>query len=243
MFKKQNNQSNHEKINTILSLFTHAYAHELREPIRNASNFTQLLSHQECSKFDDNAQVYIKNIQQCIDRMESVTRDISYYISLIEPVDYENVKVNTNDIVESIRKKLSATIIENKIRFNVGLLPSIFCATNHVYMLFFNLIENAVKFRSEMPLLVDIYAKQEENFWKFYISDNGIGIEREYHRSIFDIFKKLHDRNKYEGAGVGLAICKKIAQKYKGEIQVESVPSKGSTFIVTLPNDTILVGS
>lgn len=243
MFEKQTKQSNHEKINTILSLFTHAYTHELREPIRNVSNFTQLLSHQECSKIGDSGLVYIKNIQQCIDRMESVTRDISYYISLIEPVDYENVKVNVNDIIQSIRKKFSAKIIESTVSFNIGLLPSIFGEKNHVYMLFYNLIENAIKFHSERPILINIYANQEKNFWKFYISDNGIGIEEEYHHEIFDIFKKLHDRNKYEGAGLGLAICKKIVQKYKGKIQVESVPLKGSTFILTLPNDMIHVDS
>jgi light-regulated signal transduction histidine kinase (bacteriophytochrome) len=102
---------------------------------------------------------------------------------------------------------------------------------------FQNLLGNAIKFRSERPLEIEVGAEQEQHFWKLWIKDNGIGFDPEYQEKIFQVFQRLHSRQKYSGSGIGLSICKKIIERNGGNIWVETKPNIGSTFYFTLPSD------
>jgi signal transduction histidine kinase len=103
--------------------------------------------------------------------------------------------------------------------------------------LFFNLIDNALKFYYQTPLRVEIFAVEQDNFWEFHARDDGIGIEAEYHTRIFDMFTQLHRKEQYEGSGMRLAICQEIVHKHLGTICVQSIFGCGSEFIVTFSKE------
>jgi signal transduction histidine kinase len=107
--------------------------------------------------------------------------------------------------------------------------------TTAISQLFQNLLQNALKFRGENPPEVEISSYRQNGVWVFKVKDNGIGIAPEYNTKIFDLFRRLHTRDKYEGTGIGLAICKKIVDMHGGRIWVESTPGQGSVFCFTLP--------
>jgi light-regulated signal transduction histidine kinase (bacteriophytochrome) len=117
-------------------------------------------------------------------------------------------------------------------------LPTIMADTGQITQVLMNLIGNAIKFRSpDRPCQIQVSAKAGGNEWLFSIRDNGIGIDPQYKDKIFVIFERLHERKKYEGTGIGLAICKKIVERHGGRIWIESESGVGSTFYFTIPND------
>ena len=113
-------------------------------------------------------------------------------------------------------------------------LPTVSGQEPHFVQLLQNLVSNAIKYRSDRPPQVHVLAQQQGRFWQLAVADNGIGIDPEYHEQIFGVFKRLHGKN-ISGTGIGLAICKKIVDRYGGRIWVESEPGKGATFYFTLP--------
>ena len=107
----------------------------------------------------------------------------------------------------------------------------------HLQVLFQNLIGNAIKYRGEDPPRIHVSATADDGYWRFRVADNGMGIEPQFHRQIFGIFKRLHTHDKFPGTGIGLAICQRIAERYGGRIWVESEFGKGSTFFFTVPGE------
>ncbi len=104
-----------------------------------------------------------------------------------------------------------------------------------IYQVFINLIDNALKYRSHKKLIIDIFSIDKDSSWEIHIKDNGLGVDKEFQESIFNIFNRLHSKNEFEGSGVGLATCRKIINKHQGRIYIESVCGEGSDFIITLP--------
>ena len=167
--------------------------------------------------------------------MEMLITDLLAYCQAARTTDSTREPVNIRDVIETVRKNLSATIEETAAEIRTSNLPVVFADSVPLIHLFQNLVSNALKYRSDRPPLVTITATRNSGHWLFSIADNGIGIAREFQTQIFGIFKRLHDRAAYPGTGVGLAICQKIVERQGGRIWVESVPGRGSTFFFTLP--------
>ena len=131
--------------------------------------------------------------------------------------------------------KLKKEIVKNKVSFIHDHLPTLYVHKTGVTQLFYHLIQNAIKFRSQTPPIIQISYQQNKNSYTFKVSDNGIGMSENYQNKIFSPFQKL-DHNKTNGIGIGLAICKKVLTRLGGNIRLESEEGKGSTFYCSLPN-------
>ena len=223
-----------KKMDYLFERFSHACTHELREPMRSAANFIQLFSHRN-KQLDEESLDHLCHIRQSIDRMDMLVKDIAYYLSIVEQTNHSKVAIDTNEIFYSIKEKFRKQLLANDAQFTIATLPNIPGVRTHIQRLFLNLVDNAFKFCSQKPVRITVFAIEQEKFWEFHLCDNGIGIESEYHESIFNMFTRLHHKDSYDGSGIGLAVCKEIVQKHHGKIEVKSVLGCGSEFIVILP--------
>jgi len=137
--------------------------------------------------------------------------------------------------VKTALADLQFAIEECSARVDIGDLPMVMGDATQLSQVFRNLISNAIKFHRDEPPVVRVIAEPAGDFWRFTVSDNGIGIAAEYFERIFVIFQRLHGRGQYAGTGIGLAICKKIVERHGGQIEVRSVVGEGSAFAFTLP--------
>jgi len=145
-------------------------------------------------------------------------------------------RVNFNEVLISKLMDLGKKIEERKVVIEMDDLPEIDCESNQLGMVFYNLINNAIKFNKSTTPVVKIKNHQdtEAGSWKFSIQDNGIGIKAKDQEKIFEIFGRLHSRDEYEGTGIGLALCQKIVHAHNGKIWLESIPGEGTTFFLTI---------
>jgi light-regulated signal transduction histidine kinase (bacteriophytochrome) len=137
--------------------------------------------------------------------------------------------------LNSVLSYLKPYMNENHAQITHDPLPSIMGDSSQIQQVLQNLLTNAIKFHGDEPPKIHISAEESGDEWTFGVSDNGIGIDSEHQEQIFEVFKRLHTREEYEGTGIGLSICKKIVERHGGRIWVESKPGKGSTFYFTIP--------
>ena len=220
--------------NADLEQFAYVASHDLQEPLRMVTAYTQLLAERYKSKLDDDAVKFINYASEGALRMQVLIQDLLAF-SRVGRKESEPAKVNCNAVMEDVKVALASAIQENGAVIRCGDLPAIWGDRTQVLQIFQNLIGNAIKFRGKSAPQISIQAEKKDDEWLFSVSDNGIGIETEYAESIFVIFQRLHTRSEYPGNGIGLAICKKIVERYGGRIWVESKPEAGSTFRFTLP--------
>ena len=228
--------------NKELEQFAYVASHDLQEPLRMVSSFTQLLEKRYKGQLDDDADDYIDFIVEGAKRMKDLIDDLLTFSRLNkESLTFEPVLMNV--ILDNILFYLKAYIKENNAEISYDNLPTIDCDRIQIQQLLQNLITNAIKFHGNDPPKIHISAQELENEWMFNITDNGIGIDPRHQEQIFSIFKRLNRRQEYEGTGIGLSICKRIVQKHDGQIWVESETGKGSTFYFTIPlrNDKISI--
>ncbi len=189
-----------------------------------------------CSQSLDSAgHEYLSVVINSASRMRQLLNDLlefSRVASISEPfkaIDPQRIAREAADIFEDIIEKTGGLIeIKN--------MPAIEADETQIRRLFQNLIGNALKFRRDEPPRISIYARQEEQgICKIFVKDNGIGFDTQFAERIFKPFQRLHTRGEYEGTGMGLTICRKIAERHGGTISAESEPGKGSIFIVSLP--------
>ena len=165
--------------------------------------------------------------------MHCLVKDLMDYSRLGSDKDIE--LVDCKNLVLGVKDDLSKLIEDKGGQLVIGELPKVHGYKTSLRLLFQNLINNAMKFQNpDISPLVEIFYKENKNFWEFGVKDNGIGIEDQHKEKIFSIFKRLHSRNEYEGTGIGLAHCQKITEMHGGTIRVTSEPNKGSTFYFTL---------
>lgn len=220
--------------NAELERFAYIASHDLQEPLRMVSSFLQLLQKKYKEKLDEKADQYIHYAVDGAERMKTLIMDLLEY-SRVGSGKGNFVDVNMREVVDEVTTVFRDKIIAaGAVVATTGPLPVISAERGQMVQLFQNLVGNALKYRSDQPPMIRISAKEEPESWRFAISDNGIGIEDAFSDKIFIIFQRLHNKSEYSGTGIGLAICKKIAERHGGHIGVDSEPHRGSTFYFTI---------
>jgi PAS domain S-box-containing protein len=225
---------NLKRSNEDLERFAYIASHDLQEPLRNVVSFSQLLSRRYTGKLDPDADEFIGYIVEGGKRMQALVSDLLEYSRVNTRAEPFRL-IDSEQILDKVMQNLFFAIQENNAVIETGSLPTISADPEQLRMVFQNLIANAIKFKREEPPYIHISAEKNDQMWKFSVRDNGIGIDPAFHDRIFEIFQRLHTRDKYPGTGVGLAIVKKIIERHGGRIWVESEVGKGSTFYFTLP--------
>ncbi len=221
--------------NEELQRFAYVASHDLQEPLRSIVSFSQLLKRRYGGKLDADADDYIGFIVDGGMRMQALIQDLLQF-SRIETQARTPVPADAGAAVRSALRTLEASAREGGSTVTVDPLPTVMADPAQLELVFANLIGNAIKYRRpDEPLLVRVGARRTDGFWEFSVSDNGIGIEPEYFDRIFEMFRRLHTHDKYDGTGIGLAVVKRIVERHGGAVRVESTPGEGSTFFFTLP--------
>lgn len=237
MNQKVNQQNEKlEDSNEDLKQFAYVASHDLKEPLRMIGSYTSLLKRRYSSTFDENATEFMGYITDAVGRMEVLLNDLLAY-SRLNTQEQKHEVIGTVDVVDMVLANLRLKIEEQAVNviYERDKMPEIMGSRSQLGQLFQNLISNAIKFTKAENPIVRIDCKWENDSYVFSVSDNGIGISKENLNKIFDMFRRLHSRQEYEGSGIGLSTCKKIVEKHFGKLWVESQPGEGSTFYFSLP--------
>ena len=224
--------------NRELEQFAYVASHDLQEPLRMVTSFTQLLEKRYKGHIDDDADEYIDFIVEGAHRMKDLIDDLLVF-SRFNTQAKEFELFDLNNALNGVLSYLQTYIVENNTQITYDPLPLIVGDSSQIQQLFQNLLSNAIKFQDDEPPRIHISADESSDEWKFGVSDNGIGIDPEYQEQIFNVFKRLHTRIEYPGTGIGLSICKKIVERHGGRIWVKSKLGEGSTFYFTIPKKII----
>ncbi len=220
--------------NAELEQFAYVASHDLQEPLRMVASYVGLLEKRYKGKLDPEADKYIRYAVEGASRMRGLIQDLLAY-SRAGRAEEPKAPVDCNEAAKAALANLATAAEEAHAEVVVGPLPVVSGHMSQLMQLFQNLIENAIKYRSEAPPRVSIRAERVGDEWRFEVKDNGIGIDAEHTERIFRIFQRLHERGKFAGSGIGLAIAKRIVERHGGRIGVESAPGMGSTFFFTVP--------
>jgi len=221
--------------NKDLEQFAYVASHDLQEPLRAVGGFMGLLKNQYSDKLDDQAREYIDFSVDGAERMQSLIEGLLTF-SRVGTRGGEFSSVNIKDALDGALANLRRLIEESRAVVTSDTLPVVTVDRVQMTQLLQNLVANAVKFHGPLSPEIHVGAQRKEHAWEIYVRDNGIGIDPQYFDRIFLIFQRLHTRTQYKGTGIGLAVCKKIAERHGGRIWVESVPGDGSTFYFTIPD-------
>ncbi len=221
-----------EAKNRELEQFTYIASHDLQEPLRTITNYIHLVK-EDFGQLHTELPMYITTIEQSAKRMQSLVKGLLDFARLGR--DKVLVTADSGRLVTNVIADLQNLITHSQAKIFISDMPHLNVYETELQQLFQNLIINAIKFRREfVPPVIQIASEQVEGEWRFSVRDNGIGIAAEYHERIFHIFQRLNKDTEYEGYGIGLANCKKIAELHGGKIWVESEPGSGSTFYFTI---------
>lgn len=223
-------------VNKELEQFAYISSHDLQEPLRTISSYADLLALKQKEKLDADGLRYLAYIRESALHAQQLVQSLLAYASVPSKMDsFEQCDLKI--LLEKALFNLKKSIEETKAVVTYESLPALRVSAVQIAQLFQNLISNGIKYSGQETPKIHISAKNQGDFWFFFVKDNGIGIEPEYQGKIFMIFKRLHSRSEYPGTGIGLALCKKIVEQHGGEIGVESELGKGSTFHFSLPGN------
>jgi chemotaxis family two-component system sensor kinase Cph1 len=218
--------------NDDLMQFAQTAAHDLKSPLHNILGFIRILEDRYKGRVDPETAHNILQIVRSIKRMTAIIDDLLLYAKAGSS-GLSMRQVSIEDVLQIVLENLHQEIGDSQAVILHDVLPTALCDETQVVCLLENLIDNAIKFCVKTSR-IEILAKERGEEVVFSVCDNGIGIESEYYGKIFKVFERLHPQAEYPGTGIGLAICKKIAERHKGRIWVESRFGEGSTFYFTL---------
>ncbi len=224
-----------EAVNKSLEEFAFVASHDLKEPLRMIGSYTTLLERRYSNKLDEDGQTFIGFVKEAVVRMHKLLGDMFDYSVISKGKELKLEQVVLNKLLPEVTNSIHAEIEKTGTQLYIGDLPTIAANPSQISQLFQNLITNAIKFRKkEGTAAIEIGCSTDKEQHTFWVRDNGIGISPEYKHKIFEAFKRLHTRDKYEGNGIGLAICNKIVEHHKGKIWVASEEGEGCTFFFTI---------
>jgi two-component system sensor kinase FixL len=224
-----------EEKNEELQDFVSMVSHDLKSPLYILQYFTSILLHDHRSEFGEDVIYYLERIKRNAENMERLIGDI-LDLSKLGTTDWDYQYYPIIQIIQRAVDELNPKIEDKHIRLVIGnQFPSAFCDPNRILQVFLNLISNSIKFMDTgRDACIEIGCRGREHEFEFFVRDNGIGIEKEYHEIIFKIFQRVRGLKDVEGSGVGLAIVKKIVENHGGRVWVNSEKGQGSTFYFTL---------
>lgn len=235
--------------NKELEQFAYIASHDLQEPLRKIKTFGDQLVKKFGNVLDEEGNYLISRMQAASQRMSRLIDDLLKYSRATRPVEQWQL-VGLQEVVKNVLDDLELKIKEKNAQIKVGALPTIEAQAFQMQQLFQNIIENSLKFADAgRALVININAEKVDatqdltslanvagiDIYKITISDTGIGFDQAYAEKIFTLFHRLHGRAEYEGSGLGLSICKKIAETHKGHIEAHGEQAVGSTFTIYLP--------
>lgn len=226
-----------ERSNGDLRQFAYAVSHDLREPIRIVTIYSQLFEKKYKGSLDEQADAFIQHTIEAAQRVETLLDDLLAYTQTAEGPQSVDSAVDANLCLTKVLTMFDAALVDSGAIVTSDPLPLLRVKEVHIQQLLQNLISNSLKYRSEESPRIHISAQRDRGMWKIGVADNGIGIDAQYHEQVFGLFKRLHGSGKYAGSGIGLAICHKIVERYGGRMWIESEAGKGSKFFFTLPGE------
>lgn len=222
-----------ERSNSELQQFAYIASHDLQEPLRTVQSYLQLLRRRYEGKIDSDADEFIAYAVEGAQRMRQLITDLLSF-ARVSSRARPFASTPLEEVVEEVRRSLEVAIEEHQADISQEALPVVNADRNQLRQLYQNLISNALKFNDSPSPQIHLGAERVGGRWRLTVQDNGIGLRPEYASKVFEIFKRLHAKDDYEGTGIGLAICKKIVERHGGSIGVESAPGEGATFWFTL---------
>ncbi len=231
-----------KRSNEALEQFAYAASHDMQEPLRMISSFASIVSRKYKDKVDDKGQEYLGFIVDGTKRMSELIKSLLTY-SRVGRSDAKFVQTDLNRVVHKKIADLALKIREKNAEVIIEELPKeVLCEPNQIGIVFYNLINNGLKFnRNPQPKIKISLAEETDTHWKFSVADNGIGIAEKNLKTIFEIFHRLHTHTEYEGNGIGLTLCKRIILRHNGAIDVCSKVGEGTTFYFTLAKQSKLM--
>ncbi|MFF8952593.1 ATP-binding protein [Streptomyces sp. NPDC014940] len=224
-----------KRSNTELEQFAYVASHDLQEPLRKVSSFTQLLQRRYGGQLDAKADQYIAFAVDGANRMQTLINDLLAF-SRVGRVHNDHQTVDLESLLSKTLDNLSVSIEETGAEITHDPLPTVVGDATQLGMLWQNLLSNAIKFRSpDRPPRVHVGAVSDAGVWTFSVTDNGIGIAPEFHEKVFVLFQRLHTKDAYPGTGIGLAMCKKVVEFHDGTIGIDPERTPGTRVVFTLP--------